>query len=184
MGLSLPWAVAVHPYDAGDPRQDQWSSGKYTFADLSNIASYLCGRLGMLGVGESLPTPGNDWPFRPQATLYASEQGWCYGCHGCKEDCRGRNVCLAQELSEKCPNVIAVTHNYFQQVPGSSQGGQTYGLIAGDVAGDLSNGTTCPAFNAYVATSPSQWRRDASNYCCQQWQVGCPTPTDAEFVVM
>ncbi len=131
MGLSLPWAVAVHPYDAGDPRQDQWSSGKYTFADLSNIASYLCGRLGMLGVGESLPSPGNDWPFRPQATLYASEQGWCYGCHGCKEDCRGRNICLAQELSEKCPNVIAVTHNYFQQVPGGSQGGQTYGLIAG-----------------------------------------------------
>jgi hypothetical protein len=37
--------------------------------------------------------------------------------------------------------MVAVTHNFFQDsVGGSEQGGQDYGLIAGNCSADLSNG--------------------------------------------
>ena len=202
IGLAINWAVAVHPYDDGDPRVDQLDSeGLYTFGSLGAVASYLEGRTAALGISPDVEAAVG-WPKVPQATMYASEQGWCFGCGGCEDDCRSRNICLAQELSEAVPNVIGVTHNTFQQISGSSQGGQTYGkfitiprlaqvhanayahffarprslagLIATDAGDDLSNGSFSVEFLAYNATAPHAWRTDATNFCCVTWGVGCP----------
>jgi hypothetical protein len=40
IGVDVNWGLVVHPYDAGDPRQDMWANGIYTFATLQNIADY------------------------------------------------------------------------------------------------------------------------------------------------
>lgn len=65
--------------------------------------------------------------------LWASEQGWpSPAC--CDDRIRGRNICYAHALSAALPQMIGVTHNYFQDSPGGSeQGGQDYGLIAGNI---------------------------------------------------
>ena len=60
----------------------------------------------------------------------------------CDDVKRGRNICYAHALASATPEVIGVTHNFFQDNPnGSEQGGQDYGLIPGNISGDLSNGT-------------------------------------------
>lgn len=40
IGTDVPWGVVVHPYDGGDPRQDVWAQGIYTFATLQHIVDY------------------------------------------------------------------------------------------------------------------------------------------------
>ena len=72
------------------------------------------------------------------------------------------------------PQVVGVTHNYFHDSPGGSQqGGQDYGLIAGNVTGDFANAAGYPTWEAYVATSAPRWGKDNNHYCCTEWQVGC-----------
>ena len=75
----------------------------------------------------------------------------------CDDRIRGRNICYAHALSAALPQMIGVTHNFFQDSPGGSeqarpaysppthfsykpnkfcgraQGGQDYGLIAGNI---------------------------------------------------
>lgn len=76
-------------------------------------------------------------------------------------------------LFMQVPTVIGVTHNNFQMIAGASQGGSVFGLIDGAVNASLDNGAGHPCFDAYVATSPQQWNRTATHYCCTSWQVGC-----------
>ena len=72
--------------------------------------------------------------------------------------------------------MLGVTHNYFQDSPGGSeQGGQDYGLIAGNISSDLSNGTGYPTFDAYNATAPQHWGQSDSHFCCTAWRAGCKT---------
>lgn len=72
LGLDIPLSIAVHPYDAGDPRQNLTSQGIYTFATLKeNVADYQCTQLvKWIGI---LP---EDCYNYPQVKMYASEQGW------------------------------------------------------------------------------------------------------------
>ena len=52
--------------------------------------------------------------------LYASEQGWpSPAC--CDDRIRARNICFAHALSSTLPEMIGVTHNYFQDSPGRSE---------------------------------------------------------------
>jgi hypothetical protein len=48
MNCSFSWGVCVHPYDAGDPRQDLLQQGIYTFATLrKGVAEYCTPRADM-----------------------------------------------------------------------------------------------------------------------------------------
>lgn len=76
-------------------------------------------------------------------------------------------------VPSQVPTVIGVTHNYFHQVGDATQGGGVYGLIPTNVTDTLDNGPGFPTYDAYVATSPSQWKRTSSHYCCTAWQTGC-----------
>ena len=69
------------------------------------------------------------------------------------------------------------SHQFHDSPGGSEQGGQDYGLIPGNVSADLSNGAGHPTFDAYVSTSPSQWGKSDSHFCCTQWTAGCKTKT-------
>ena len=270
VGVDIDWGLVVHPYDGGDPRQDVWADGIYTFATLQHLADYqvggwlggCCGcepcvaawsvvqrSAGSVGVTEHLylslillravvclclltilqaaqlqarglaPKDNKTGMWRPQMLLYPSEQGW--PTHDLSQQKqRARNICYAQNLSQnvrkakgqggrrwrpptrycggpaahtptahfilhsasaspartrlQVSTIIGVTHNLFQMVPGASQGGAVYGLISDLVNSTLDNGAGHPCYDAYVATSPSQWQKNASNYCCATWQTGCP----------
>ena len=69
-GGSLGWGIAVHPYDAGDPRQDLTKQGIYTFATLARtVGAYQCSQLVARGVPEA------SCAQRGETKLWASEQG-------------------------------------------------------------------------------------------------------------
>ena len=74
-------------------------------------------------------------------------------------------------------HVVGVTHNYFHDNPGGSeQGGQDYGLIAGNITANFSNAAGYPTWEAYVATSMPRWGKDSNHLCCTKWHVGCSPP--------
>jgi hypothetical protein len=169
---SLRWGIAVHPYDAGDPRGNLSSSGIYTFATLSEmVADVQCGWLTQYG-----GVPAAECGSWPQTQMYASEQGWPYNNVTMTKALQARNICYAHELS-LAQGVWAVTHNFAQGAGPSSQGD------AGDfslipylplVAANLSNGPGHPTYDAYTATAPGTWGVSAAHYCCTEWATGCP----------
>lgn len=68
---SYDWAIAVHPYDNGDPRSNLSSQGVYTFATLDEmVASYQCSKL-----GQYAGVPPSQCNQHVQTLMYASEQG-------------------------------------------------------------------------------------------------------------
>lgn len=171
---SFIWSLAVHPYDPGNPADSsEFAPGHhpqaYTFATLPEVVKYQRNQV-VRYKGLNPDTDGHSYTL-----LYASEQGWPYpAC--CADRIRGRNICSAHSLSLSLPEVVAVTHNYFQDSPGGSeQGGQDYGLIAGNISAALDNGTHYPTYAAYLSTSPDVWGSNDQHYCCDQWRLGCAT---------
>lgn len=140
----------------------------YTFATLDVVLAYQRNQVKNIRGLDPDSEEGKRF-----TSLYASEQGWpSPAC--CDDRIRARNICFAHGLASSLPQVIAVTHNYFHDNEGGSeQGGQDYGLIAGNISGDLSNGPGYPTFDAYIATSPAVWGSSDTNYCCKTWRVGC-----------
>jgi hypothetical protein len=174
LGAGTAWGVAVHPYDAGDPRADMSGEGIFTFATLGKLVGAFqrdqIGAVGGVGAAGSAS--------RPQTVMWASEQGWRFNSKTMNDTTRARNVCYAQELSQ-AQGLFAVTHNYFQEQylgPGGNPA-NSFGLIPSPpmVNSNFSNGVGHPTFEAYIATSPLQWQTSKSNYCCVNWDVGCPT---------
>jgi hypothetical protein len=171
LGINFTWNLAVHPYDGGNPMDDhEFAPGfhpqAYTFATLGHAAHY---QTTMAVKAGATSTQAEDFSH-----LYASEQGWpSPAC--CVDTIRGRNICYAHALSADSESaVIGVTHNFFHDSPGGSeQGGQDYGLIPGNISGDLSNGTGWPTFDAYNSTSQAYWGRSDGHYCCSKWSMGC-----------
>ena len=99
---ALRWGIAVHPYDAGDPRQNLSASGIYTFATLDeNVAAVQCA---WLGAAAGVPAAAcGDWP---QTQVYASEQGWPYN-----------NVTMTKELQVGGPGVTGAMRPDIQVLP-------------------------------------------------------------------
>eukprot|EP00051_Salpingoeca_urceolata_P007730 m.100038 g.100038 ORF g.100038 m.100038 type:complete len:580 (+) comp15373_c1_seq2:174-1913(+) len=172
---NITWALAVHPYDPGNPMDASEFSPdfpyphRYTFATLDRVLAYMKAQL-VTYTGLDPDSKAG----RPFTLLYPSEQGWPFpAC--CADRIRARNVCYAQALSLALPDhIVAVTHNFFQDRPGgTSQGGQDYGLIAGNISSNLTNGAGYPTFDAYVSTSPGVWGRSDTHFCCVHWHQGC-----------
>ena len=167
---SMPWGIAVHPYDGGDPRENLTAQGIYTFATLkSTVAAYQCAKLTSVG---GIP-PAACWG-RPEVMMWASEQGWPTSKTMTKA-LQARNVCLAHELSV-AQGLWAVTHNLFQAaVPSNQGGGGDFSLVDEPplVNITLENGPGHATFDAYAATHPDVFGLTSDNYCCVQWKVGC-----------
>jgi hypothetical protein len=172
VNLSVPWGVAVHPYDDGDPRHNLSASGIYTFATLrEDVAAYQCRKL-----AEVARVPAADCWAWPQTAMWASEQGWPQGPH-INKTLQARNICLAHGLS-LAQGLWAVTHNLFQSVKPSQQGGSgDFSLVDEPplIAANLSGAATAgrETYDAYRATAPGVWGLRADHYCCARWGEGC-----------
>lgn len=168
---SVSWGVCVHPYDAGDPRQDLTKQGIYTFATLAaSVAAYQCKKVVEVG-----GLPASQCHSRPETQMWASEQGWPQS-KSMNKTLQARNICLAHSLS-LAQGVWAVTHNLFQSLVPSSQGGSgDFSLIDEPpiVALTLSNGPGHETFDAYASLHPGVFGKSPSHYCCVRWKVGCP----------
>ena len=170
LGISNDWAIAVHPYDDGNPEDNLWDCCSiYTFDTLQNVVNYANSQLETL---YKVSSSGLD--IRPQQILYASEQGWAYNNVSMNDYTRARNICYAQNLSLKVKSVISVTHNYFHTSPNDgTQNGQSFGLLPVSIWGNLSNADGYPTYEAYKSTNQNVWGVTSSHYCCVNWNVGC-----------
>jgi hypothetical protein len=167
---SFAWGVCVHPYDAGDPRQDLSSDGIYTFVNLKAlVAEYQCKKVvEILGV-----PPGDCWEW-PQTLMWASEQGWPQG-PSMNKTLQARNICFAHGLSLS-QGLWSVTHNLFQSATPSSQGGSgDFSLIDEPplCRANLTNCVGLETYDAYRATAPGVYGVTSDHYCCTRWLWGC-----------
>ena len=173
VGTGLDWGVAVHPYDAGDPRANLTAQGVYTFATLKEaVADVQCALLTKTGL------PPSACASAPQTLMYASEQGWPFNAKTMNKTTQARNICLAHELS-LAQAVYAVTHNFFQAPAPTSQGDAgdfsllDYVLPVGPLFPNLTNGRGHATYDAYAALNPAVWGKSSAHYCCTAWGVGC-----------
>lgn len=163
------WGVAVHPYDAGDPRQNLTARGIYTFATLAaDVADKQCEYLVARGVARA------DCGAYAQTQMWASEQGWPLSAT-MNRTLQARNVCFAHGLSVQ-QGLWSVTHNTFQGNVSSSQGGSgDFCLIDEPPLCNLglSNCDGRETFEAYASLPPSVWNISSTHYCCTRWGWGC-----------
>lgn len=138
---NFSWSLAVHPYDPGNPMDDsEMAPGHhpqaYTFATLDVVREYQRAQVRAVGGVDPDSTKGKMFTW-----LFPSEQGWPFpDC--CTDRVRARNICYSHALACSQLQVIGVTHNFFQDdLGGSEQGGQDYGLIPGNISMTLSNGS-------------------------------------------
>lgn len=160
LGTSIDWSVAIHPY--GDPAANTGPSW-LNFRGLGTLASYQESKLRSLGAPSA---------NAPQLRLLASEQGWQV-----KEGTQVRNICLAHEAALAAPQLLGVTHMYFQTLPHDS-GLESFGLLPDSLPLDLSGAESHPAWQAYAATGPKVWGRSNDHYCCREHRVGCRAGDD------
>ena len=172
VNLTYAWGICVHPYDAGDPRQNLTSQGIYTFATLEeSVAEYQCRKL-----EEVAGVPRADCYKFPQTLMWASEQGWPSSATMTKV-IQARNICYAHALSV-AQGVWSVTHNFFQgDVPSSQGGSGDFSLLDEPpvVYLNLSNADGHATYEAYKATAPGVFGVTSDHYCCTEWQTGCAT---------
>jgi len=172
LGLDIPLSIAVHPYDAGDPRQNLTSQGIYTFGTLKeSVYNYQCNQL--VKYAGILP---EDCFNYPQVQMYASEQGWPYNNVTMNKTLQARNICYAHGLS-LAQNVWAVTHNFFQSPVPTSQGDAGDFSLIDEPPVCFTNLTTCAQYSetyqAYMATAPGVYGVYSNHYCCTRWNWGC-----------
>jgi hypothetical protein len=170
VNLTYPWGICVHPYDAGDPRQNLTAQGIYTFATLrDSVAEYQCRKLASVA-----GIPLTECYEYPQTLMWASEQGWP-SSKTMTKDLQARNICLAHGLS-MAQGLWSVTHNFFQgSTPSSQGGGGDYSLIdePPTVYLNLTNADGHATYEAYKATAPGVFGVRNDHYCCIKWQSGC-----------
>lgn len=174
----VPWSVAVHPYDAGDPRQNLTAQGIYTFATLEeNVASFQCAQL--VAASGGAITPDTCWAY-PQVRMWASEQGWPYSATTMNKTVQARNICYAHGLSV-AQGLWSVTHNFFQGSAPSSQGDAgDFSLVDEPPVCNVTLAgcaVTSETYRAYMATAPGVYGVDSTNYCCTRWGWGCAGDT-------
>jgi hypothetical protein len=172
----MQWGVAVHPYDAGDPRQNLTGQGVYTFATLKeSVADVQCAKLVEY---LALDSPADCWAY-PQVRMWASEQGWPYNKDTMNKTIQARNICMAHGLS-LAQNVYSVSHNFFQSPTPTSQGDAGDFSLVDEPPVCFANLTTCGAvsetYQAYMATAPSVYGIGDGHYCCTRWGWGCVGP--------
>lgn len=168
LGTDYSWSVAVHPY--GNVYQPA-GAGHYSFANLEIVYDYQASKLAEKGVTDPMTYP--------QAYLFATEQGWGIEPGG-KRDNQARNICLAHDRITRMPWMIGNSHNYFHSHEadelgnGTSSQGSYFGLIPYAIPNNLEGVEQTPTGAAFFATGPARWAKDASNFCCVGYKVGCP----------
>jgi hypothetical protein len=165
LDLSLNWSVAIHPYQDPDRFID---ADTLNFFNLFTLSNYQAQQLINRGV--------QNYETRSQYWMTATEEGWALSDTVTNER-QAQIICAAHNIVMAMPNMIGTTHDNFQQgAPDDS-----YGLVPYAAGLDLVNASLYHTFQAFVSTSPPDWRVRNDHSCCQTWQIGC-IDTNSSFL--
>ena len=167
LGLVYGWAITVHPY--GDVYSKRHNA--LTFSTLKDLSAYQKAQI------DSRKTKGRSWLSYPQSRLFASEQN---AGHKVKADdwkTKAKFICESYDVAMRMPELIAVTHNHFQDnIHSKNKKPTKYTMLPPSVKKDLSDAHKYETYQAYLSTTPNIWGKTDKHFCCKQHTLGCLSP--------
>ncbi len=162
--LKYDWSLVVHPYG------DVYSKNRHAlrFSTLSDLSKYQKNQI------NSYSKKTRNWLSYPQSRLFASEQNVAgkVKANGWKE--KAKYICESYDVSIKSPEIIAITHNHFQDNVINKKANPTiHTMLPAAVKKDLSDASKYETFQAYESTTPLTWNKKSNHYCCKKHNLGC-----------
>ena len=160
IGLKYAWSIAVHPYGPVYAK----SKEMLRFSTLKELSSYQKKKI------DHYKQSTQSWLEYPQSRLFASEQN--VGVDNEVE--KAKFICESYDVGLKMPELVAMTHNHFQDNVHSKASIPTrHAMLPASVKGDLSDARSYKTYQAYLSTTPDIWDRKSDHYCCQAYDLGC-----------
>ncbi len=168
LGTDTDWSLALHPYASIYGQEFNFENGivdAYNPATVIDVANFQLQQLTRVN-----PTASKDPSVTPQLVIALTEQGFPSSDPKNTPDMQALKICQFHDVVSKVPGLYYVAHNDFQK-----SGSDPYGLVSTDAGDALTNAATSVTYQAYKATNPANWKKDASNYCCTtNSTLGCP----------
>ena len=158
LNTQVDWYLAVHPYkNVTDPSM-------YSMATLPNVFDYQANQI-MNRFNVSIDDVYN----YPPVYMAASEQGW-FLVTGYTQQQVYSNLCVFHDFMVNHYYMLWATHFHLQMTDVNDQ----YGFIKDYNDITMSNPTNDPAYDIWAATNPDNWNVNSNNYCCVNFELGCP----------
>ncbi len=164
VGLDYDWSIAIHPY--GEVYSKSHNALKFsTLGDLSHYQKT------QIDLKKETNSP---WLNYPQSRLFASEQNIGPIAKAGDYKKKARYICESYEVAMNMPEIIAITHNHFQDnVIHKTPKPTLHTMLPASVKRDLSDADMYETFRAYKSTSLERWGKTDAHYCCEQYSLGC-----------
>lgn len=164
LGIHYNWSISVHPY--GDAYG--YSKNSLRFITLSDLSSYQKSKI------DTLKSKNRSWLSYPQSRLFASEQNVGYKVKANNWRIKAKYICESYNIAVQMPELIAITHNHFQDNIHSKTAKPTkHTMLPSTVKADLSDAIRYQTFQAYQSTSINTWAKKDNHYCCKEYKLGC-----------
>ena len=171
LGIATEWSLALHVYGTIDSDEMDGQNGvvnAYGWPTVYIVAAWQNEQL----ASAIANTPGTSYTMdnAPQRVLAASEQGWQASVND--EQTRAEWLCQAFNYADQVDTLAWMSWFDFQL---SSEAADDWSEVLSGVDADLDNADSSVEYLAMIASNPSTWGVDASNYCCANVNVGCPS---------
>ncbi len=159
----IDWSIAMHPYGVPTADMGPWIN----YAKLGTVVDYQVRALAARGAADA--------PYRPQAIVLASEQGWQSPItpgnpESVSFETRALYMCQAHDIEMGIPQVLGSTHNVFQSW------NDAFALIPASPENPnptLEGVEAHYAWWAYQSMAPGNWGRTRTHACCVYAGIGC-----------
>lgn len=163
LGLDYNWSIAIHPYGNVYDKNDN----ALRFSTLWELSAYQKKQI------DSRKGTNRLWLEYPQSKLFASEQNIGGGAKANDWKNKAKFICESYAIAQKMPELIAITHNHFQDNINSNEAPTLNTMLPSIVKEDLSDALSYETFQAYSSTTPANWGNSDNHYCCEKHQLGC-----------
>jgi len=165
VGLQYDWSIAIHPY--GDV-YNQYPN-ILTFSTLKDLSSYQ-----KIHINLNKKEANKAWLDYAQSKLFASEQNAGDKLKADDWKRKAKFICQAYDIGLKMPELIAMTHNHFQDnIQAKNKVPTKYTMLPASVKANLSDADRYETFQAYESTNPLVWGKTDTHFCCQSYKLGC-----------
>ena len=170
LGIETEWSLVLHVYGDIDSEEMDGQNGivdAYGWPTVFIVAAWQMQQL----ESAIANTPGTTYTVdnAPQRILAATEQGWQASLND--DQTRAQWLCQAFNYAVQVPQLAWMSWFDFQL----SSTADDWSLVPTGIDPDLDNAESSVTYQAMIASNPSKWAVDSSNYCCAQVSVGCPS---------
>ncbi len=164
LGLEYAWSIAIHPYGEVYGK----SNHSLVFSTLKELSAYQKQKV------KNRKAYNRSWLSYPQSRLFASEQNIGGKVKADDWKAKARFICESYDVAMKRPEIIATTHNHFQDnVHRNSSAPSLHTMLPKTVGEKLKQAERFETYRAYESTREDNWYQDSTHYCCKEFSIGC-----------